>query len=424
MGTVLRIKRTTSRGQIVRYRASYKDASGAWRSKTFERQADARAFLVEAESDVSKGLHVVDRDSVTVREAADRWLAACERGRAGRPPVEEQTLRLYRVLTRRHIVPVLGAQRLTDLSASRVKQFRDRDMIDAGRSRVLTKKALAALSAICREAIADELLNVNPCAAIRLVSGGRHKARVQIPTKEQVRTLLETARQWTIDPPKWPGGEYQAPSRKRALWFYTLLAFLVGTGVRLSEARGASLSALDLGGEKFTVRQRADERGKIGAPKSAAGRRTIELYPGLVAQLRAWLAEHPSQEGVATDLLFPNTAGRAESASNIYKRFWLPLLVSCGLARRDEAGRHEVEFTIHALRHFFVSVMIEAGVEPKALSELVGHASITMTMDVYGHLFADDEAIARRRRMADALAETVALPVLETASRASVVPTS
>lgn len=393
MASITREKRRTAKGEITRWRVAYKDAAGVRRSKKFDRAADAKDYRTKVESDLAAGVHVADRETITFREASERWLDACRRGRGGRAPVEPHTIRMYESLSRNHVVPALGALRLTDLSPARVKQFRDVDMIGAGKSRSLTKKALKVVSAICREAIGDELLSVNPCAAIDLVESGRHKERVEIPSKDDVRKILDRAREWISDPPVWPGREYQVPAPKRARWFSTLLRFLASTGVRPSEARGAPLDALDMERGTFTVRQRADETGRIGNVKSAAGRRVVLLSAAMVEDLREWLKVRPEGSG----LLFPNTAGKVESLSNISSRFWLPLLVDCGIATRDPGGRHVAPFTIYALRHFFVSLMIETGIEPKLLSEMIGHASITMTLDVYGHLFKDEGAFARKR---------------------------
>lgn len=105
----------------------------------------------------------------------------------------------------------------------------------------------------------------------------------------------------------------------------------------------------------------------------------------------------------AGDLLFGNGQGNAEGATNIYKRFWLPLLVECGLATQVKTAgggiEHQTRFSIHDLRHFHASLMIEAGMQARQLMEHMGHSSIGVTMDVYGHLFKDDVAKARRRAL-------------------------
>jgi integrase len=383
----------------------YKDRAGKRRAKQFDKKKKASEFGDTVVGAIRDGKFVPDRDTVTVAGAAARWLEACRRGRNGRDPVEPHTLRVYDLLARRHIVPFLGGLRLTGLSPARVKAFRDQDLLAGGRSRAMVKKALGALSAICREAVADELLGVNPCVGIELVTAARHKQRVVIPSKADVQAIVARAHAWSLDPPRAEarrGGVLmrvqQRITRHRALWFYTMLRFIVSTGVRLSEARGAAIADLDLEGRIFRVTQRADERNKIGPVKSGAGERDLELSEGLCADLRRWLAVRP-----ASELLFPTSQGRPEAAQNIYRRFWLPLLVECGLARRDVGAdgaiAHETPFGVHDLRHFHASLMIDSGMAAKPLQEHMGHASIQITMDVYGHLFHDEDARARRRTL-------------------------
>lgn len=86
-------------------------------------------------------------------------------------------------------------------------------------------------------------------------------------------------------------------------------------------------------------------------------------------------------------LVFPNTVGKVQNYSNIYNRVFKPMLVNEGIV--DESG--EAKFGIHALRHAAASLFIEQGWNPKKIQTLLGHASITMTMDVYGHLFENAE---------------------------------
>lgn len=131
------------------------------------------------------------------------------------------------------------------------------------------------------------------------------------------------------------------------------------------------------------VRQRADLWGVIGDPKSAAGDRAIPLAPLVVNTLREWRLACPRG---ALGLVFPNGAGNVESHANIAARGFEPLQRACF---------GEVKYRLHSLRHFFASWAIERGFTPKRLQALLGHSSIQMTFDTYGHLFPsleDDHA--------------------------------
>jgi len=87
------------------------------------------------------------------------------------------------------------------------------------------------------------------------------------------------------------------------------------------------------------------------------------------------------------DLVFPNLVGEFQNCSNIFNRVFKPMLVANCIV--DEGGN--AKFGIHALRHSAASLFIEQGWNPKKIQTLLGHASITMTMDVHGHLFENAE---------------------------------
>ena len=95
----------------------------------------------------------------------------------------------------------------------------------------------------------------------------------------------------------------------------------------------------------------------------------------------------PDCPAVNLNLVFPNGKGNIENHSNIHNRIFVPLLVENGIV--DENGAHK--FSFHALRHAAASLFIEQNWPPKKIQALLGHSSINMTMDVYGHLFESPE---------------------------------
>lgn len=180
------------------------------------------------------------------------------------------------------------------------------------------------------------------------------------------------------------------------------------TGLRASELRGLRWKDVDLKKRELTVTQRADRYHHIGAPKSEAGHRSVPLTPKLVSALTEWKLACPRG---AAGLVFPNGAGKVESLQNIINRVWKPVQIRAGVTvvvGRDEDGRPVVmaKYTgLHALRHFYASWCInrevDGGLElpPKVVQARLGHASITITLDRYGHLFSggDDS-----KKLADA----------------------
>jgi integrase len=165
-----------------------------------------------------------------------------------------------------------------------------------------------------------------------------------------------------------------------------LLVMAIFTGMRASELRGLPWNGVDLVDGVIHVRQRADAWGRIGKPKSKAGARDIPLAPLVTNTLRAWKAQCPGGE---LDLVFPNGSGHVESLSNIRSRFWSPLQVRLGIT--NAAG--EARYNWHMLRHAFASLAAQhLGWSPKRIQTVMGHSSIQMTFDLYGHLFENVEA--------------------------------
>jgi integrase len=132
----------------------------------------------------------------------------------------------------------------------------------------------------------------------------------------------------------------------------------------------------------------------MGPPKSEAGERTIPLTPMVVNALREWKLACPRG---TLDLAFPTTTGRVQNFATLAARGWYPLLRKAGIV--DAEGK--AKYGSHTMRHFFASWMIEAGTPIKRLQAMLGHSTMSMTTDVYGHLFPDPEGDQQRMAAAE-----------------------
>jgi integrase len=389
MASVRKRTWTTNGREKSAWICDYVDGSGKRRLKTFATKKAADAWSVQALHQVASGTHSVDRESITVKEAGEVWI---RRGEVER--LEASTLRHYRLHLNHHIAPALGAVRLSKLSTPCVATFADAML--RSNSRVMTRKVLATLRAILNTAQRQGLVAQNVALAVKVGAQDRHTGKVEIPAPEEVRKLLAAA-----------------PTRWRP---FLLTATL--TGLRASELRGLRWADLDLDGARLTVSQRADENGRIGSPKSAASRRSIPLPPAVVAALTAWHGDKPAREG---GLVFPNAAGKPAHLSNLYKQFWWPLQIACGLVelRPDRNGQPvaRARYGMHVLRHFYASLLIDRGFPPKRVQSLMGHSSVSLTLDTYGHLFPDDAADAARLQAVEAALLSPAVAVGATRMR-------
>lgn len=149
-----------------------------------------------------------------------------------------------------------------------------------------------------------------------------------------------------------------------------------------------------------------------GMPKSDAGQRTIPLPPLVVTTLAEWLLECPKGD---LGLVFPNGEGNIEWHANIIKRGLHPIQIAAGVtAPTDDRNTVGAKYTgMHALRHWFASWCINSKVDgglelsPKAVQTRMGHSSIQVTFDTYGHLFpAVDEGRDLEQAQAVLLATT------------------
>jgi integrase len=134
------------------------------------------------------------------------------------------------------------------------------------------------------------------------------------------------------------------------------------------------------------VRQRADKWCEVGSPKSRGSQRSVPLAPFVVNTLREWRLASGG-----AGLVLGNGRGGVENRVNIWRRHLAPAQVAAGITRSD--GR--AKYGLHPFRHFFASWLIDQGFGPKRIQALMGHASITMTFDTYGHLFNDEDEHAK-----------------------------
>jgi integrase len=124
------------------------------------------------------------------------------------------------------------------------------------------------------------------------------------------------------------------------------------------------------------VRQRADAWKVIGEPKSAAGTRTVPLPPQFVSILREWKLACPSGP---LRLAFPNTRGNVDDLRHIVRSTLHPAMIAAGLVTADGKPKYP---GMHALRQR------RPRIAAKTVQARLGHSSIAMTADVYGHLFS------------------------------------
>jgi integrase len=397
----------------------YVDTGGKRRLKTFAKKKEADAFAATASVEVREGVHVADSASVTVSKAGEFWLASAKAS-----GLERSTLDQYRQHVELHINPLIGETLLSKLNVPAVRAFED-ELRDTGRSPAMVRKVMVSLGSLLADALERGLAGRN---VVREKSRARQKGKekrqerrqkgklkvgVDIPTREEIKAIIAALE-----------------GRWRPLLLTAIFA-----GLRASELRGLRWADVDLDRKEIRVHQRADRFNDIGRPKSEAGERTVPIPPMVANALKEWKLAYPRpvigkddegkairEDARAEHLVFPNGVGKVESLANIINRGLLPVPVAAGVCDpsggeiphqdADSNQAKKARYTgMHALRHFYASWCINRpvdgglGLPPKVVQERLGHSSIVMTMDVYGHLFprgddTDEMAAAERSLLA------------------------
>jgi integrase len=328
--------------------------------------------LNEARANADKGL-VFDSENLKVAEWLDSWLNDLLKPLVDAGKMAYSTFIRYKGIVNNHLKPALGHRKLKNLTRAEVRRlYSEKGKALSARSvdyiHVTLQKALS-------QAVRDDLIARNVATGERPRSSRQRnveEAKALSPT--QVKALLMAA----------------TGHRNEALYIVA-----VHTGLRLGELLGLKWTDIDLDAGRLTVRRslKVTENGlDFGPPKNKASRRSVPLSKTAVATLRAHRARQNAEilaapEWQDTGLVFPNRVGKPMDHNNLYYREYRPLLKRAGL---EEQG-----FTFHSLRHTFASALCNKREYPKVIQALLGHSSITQTMDTYSHLMGgmDSDAV-------------------------------
>jgi integrase len=358
--------RTKTVGEEKWWIADFKDGSGRRHQVRFKRKKDAEQHEEQSKVAIRARTYVEIDSSFTIEQAADVWLKRVEaNGMRNGGALERATMRQYDQHVRLHILPRIGRLKLAKLGKGDIAAFRDALIAKPGGvSRPMARKVMVSFKSLlkangCGHLAADVTIGADPRSKRPLETGR------DIPTTGEIKRLIEAAR----------------PNTR----MHALLLVAAQCGLRASEIRGLRWADVDLKAEELHVRQRADRYGVIGRPKTKESTRTLPLTPELVSALRKWKVEClPS----ALDLAFPTRTGRVEHHTDLRRRL-APIMRAAGLVTKTGTPR----YGLHSFRHFFASWCInplERGgrqLPAKVAQGLLGHSSIVMTLDRYGHLF-------------------------------------
>jgi len=328
------------------WRARYYGPDGRQRGRSFKRKSDAERWLAEQRSSVVQGDWTDPaRGRVAFGEYASAWLGS-------RTDLKPKTRHQYEFLMGLHILPTWRTVPLAKITFEGLSEWVAHLSVgDLGPSGI--RQSVFVMSAALDHAERSGRIRANPARGLGLPRVQRRDYIVL--THEQLRELSAAARPWRV--------------------FVLLLGY---TGLRWGEATALRVCDIDLGRRRIDVRRAfSDVGGRIvlGTPKSHQSR-TVPIPRFLAREIAVAISGKEPD-----DLIFTMPGGSMLRLSNWRRAVFLP---ACARARISP------RFRIHDLRHTAASLMIQAGYPPKMLQEIMGHASITTTLDLYGHLYPGD----------------------------------
>ena len=380
---------STKHGVGKRWQVRYRDANGAQRKENYEKksQAEARARVVGVE--LLTGSYVDPKaGKVTLQEYSEGWLAT----RTSDP----SSIAVERRHLTRHILPVLGDRELRELKPSTVQAWLN------GLQRTVTSPGyigsiLQTLSSVLNAAVDDELIRKNPSRARSVKPPRKVRPRVVPWTAERVAAVVDAL----------PG--------------QTACMGLLGAGAGLRQGEIFGLAVEDIDFLQGTVRVERQvkeiDRRPLYAPPKGGRTREVPLAPEVGAALSAHLKAYPAHEvslpwrtldgkPEAHRLLFTTTQHRQHSRSVFNQGTWKPALAEAGVIPPPVRTKKGVRYVsarddgMHALRHFYASVLLDAGENVRALADYLGHSDPGLTLRVYAHLMP--ESADRTRKAVDA----------------------
>jgi integrase len=367
-----------------RYRVRYLDPDSKWKSKSFQRLADAQQFEANVNADILKGSYVdPGAGRVSFRAYADEWFAM----RTFKTATTRDTVRRH---LEGHIYPGLGGYALYRLRPSVIQSWAAGLVSGSGNGgRPLAaryvRQMMTLLSSILDAAVEDKCIASNPCRS--------KTVKVEVPREPKIIP-------WTTA---------QVAAVRAALPEQYQAACYIGAnlGLRQGEVFALSPSDIDWLRNKIHVRrQLIAVRGRpCFAPPKGGRDRDLPLPESVKLRLSAHLERFPAKpvtlpwmnpdgKSRTEQLFFTSKTDRAVRRSTFDQYFWVPAVEAAGMTPGHPNG-------FHALRHYFASALIEAGVSIKEVAEHLGHHDAAFTLKVYAHVMPGSGE--RMRRAIDSL---------------------
>ena len=339
------------RGHGKRWLAVWTGPGGREQTRAFARKIDAERHATAMEADRLRGAYIDPRRGTqTVREYAElQWMPR-------QLHLKPASVTTYRSHLANHVYPLLGERRVGEVKRADVRNFVTA-VAAKGLAPSTVKTVYSVLQALFMAAADDEVIAVSPCTRIRLPPAP-HEPVEPLPAPAVLALFDAIGRRWR-----------------------PAVALGAGAGLREGEALGLTVARTDFLRRRIHVRQQA-QRGALVDLKSRTSNRTVPADDWVLEAVTAHLAAY----GQGPDGVIMASARGKIAATSTFTDAWRAAVEAAGLPKGTR---------FHDLRHFYASTLIAANLNPKVIQARLGHATISETMDTYGHLFPDSEDLGR-----------------------------
>jgi integrase len=318
---------------------------------------DANIKKGELEKKVQRKVYAAPKNLPPFSEVASDWLQS-------KVGIRDSTKSTYAGHIKHHLIPTLGDLKIDQVIFVVIEKHTFKATENGCHPGTL-KKVLTTLSGIMKYAMKHRYVDHNPVREVERPKAVREDDQdneLAVLQPDEIRALVDAA----------------GTQRDRTLFMTAAL-----TGMRQGELFGLKWSDIDWINNQIHVRRTYNHR-KFYDPKSRTSRRSIDLAPVLVIELKKWKLACPKSD---LDLVFPNRKGNPEYNANFLKRSFYPALLAADLP----------SIRFHDLRHTYASLLLDQGENIKYIQKQMGHGSIQITLDIYGHLMNDvnQEAASR-----------------------------
>jgi integrase len=359
--------RKNKAGKITSYRGAYVGPDGKRRYVSGKTKEEARRNLRKARGDAERGL-AFDANNLKVGEYLDRWLSD-----SVSDTVKATTFERYEQITRLHLKPALGRVKLKVLTPPHVRGLY-REKLETGSSARTVRYIHTTLHKALKQAVMDGLISRNATESVKPPQSSREEMCPLTP--EQAKLLLKVA--------------HEAGDRLEALY-----VLAIHTGLRQGELLGLKWDNVDLDDGSLQVRRTltiTKDGPVFSSPKTTGSRRSVKLTSKAIEALKHHLERQLGEiDRVGSlwsenGLIFASEMGEPLNRHNVTRRSFKPLL--------KRAGLPQIRF--HDLRHTCATLLLTRNVNPKIVSEMLGHSSIAITLDTYSHVLPNmrDQAAA------------------------------